>query len=271
MSAVPSTQTSKRDSADASLLFRQRLRADELLLGSFVKTPTFHYTEILAAAGFDFILVDQEHAPFDQHALDCLALAARGSNLAALVRVANAVPSQLHGILDMGFSGVVVPHVSSVQAAEEVVRACKFKKGERGFSPSGRAGNYGARGVQEHVDVGDNSTTIVAMIEDPSAVDAIDAIVSVEGIDAIFIGRGDLAVALGESTLSAPRLQEAVARVVSSCKAHGKPVVLHVSDVGDAKAMAGPPVTAFVVGSDQGFLRAAANRVYAEFPKNPVR
>ena len=268
MSIVPSTQTAKRDSADASLLFRDRLRAGQMLLGSFVKIPTFHYTEILAAAGFDFILVDQEHAPFDQHALDCLALAARGGNLAALVRVADAEPSRLHGILDMGFSGVVVPHVSSVQAAEAVVRACKFKNGERGFSPSGRAGNYGARGVQEHVDMGDKSTTIIAMIEDPSAVDAIDGIVEVEGIDAIFIGRGDLAVALGETNLSAPRLQEAVARVTNACKAAGVPVVLHVSDVGDAKAMAGNPVSAFVVGSDQGFLRAAANRIYADFPKN---
>lgn len=263
--------TYKRDPADISRLFRERLRAGEMLLGSFVKTPTFHFTEIAAAAGFDFLVVDQEHAPFDQHALDCLALAARGCGVAALVRVADAEPSRLINILDMGFSGVVVPHISSVQAAEEAVRGCKFRNGHRGFSPSGRAGNYGARGIKEHVENGDNSTTVVAMIEHPAAVDAIDAIVAVEGIDAIFIGRGDLAVALGEISITSPRLQEHVARVIHACKAAGKPVLLHVGDEADVKALATKPVSAFIVGSDQGLLRAAANRICAEFPRAPVR
>ena len=90
--------------ADLAGRFRTRLRNGELLLGSMLRTPTVHATELFALAGFDFLVVDQEHAPFDIHALDMLALASRGAGIALLVRVADANPSRLLGVLDLGFA-----------------------------------------------------------------------------------------------------------------------------------------------------------------------
>lgn len=82
--------------------------------------------KILGDLNCDFVIVDQEHAPFDTHALDMLALAAHASGIASIVRVADANPSRLLGVLDLGFTGVLVPHVSSVRIAQEVVKACRF-------------------------------------------------------------------------------------------------------------------------------------------------
>ena len=149
--------------------------------------------------------------------------------------------------------------------AREVVDACRFSKGHRGFSPSCRAGGYGTRGLTQHIEHGDRTTTIVAMIEDPEAVADIDTILAVEGLDAVLIGRGDLAVTLGETTLSAPRVVAAVNKVLASCKAAGCKVLLHVNDVADTGVFIEQGASAFTVNSDQGLMRAAAQRIRNEF------
>lgn len=100
--------------------FRQRLLANEPLLGTFIKTPTSHAIEILADVGFDFVIVDAEHAPFDAHALDVAMLAARAADIAALVRVAGSGPETVLSALDCGAAGVVVPHVASPAAAAAI-------------------------------------------------------------------------------------------------------------------------------------------------------
>lgn len=89
--------------------FRERVGRGERLLGTFLKTPGVHATEILAGIGLDFLVVDQEHALFDSTTLDTMALAARAGGIAYLVHVADASPARLVGILDLGFAGVIVP------------------------------------------------------------------------------------------------------------------------------------------------------------------
>src|SRR3954454_24645161 len=100
--------------ADPTML-RSRLLAREHLIGTFVKTPTTHATEILGALGFDFVVIDEEHAPFDRMATDTALLAARAAGTAALVRVQNA--TSILSVLDCGATGVLVPHVASAARA----------------------------------------------------------------------------------------------------------------------------------------------------------
>ncbi|MDH3233657.1 MAG: aldolase/citrate lyase family protein, partial [Alphaproteobacteria bacterium] len=176
--------------------FRQRLIDRELLVGTFIKTPTGHATEILGDLGFDFVVLDEEHAPFDRGSIDIALLAARAANTAGIVRVPSANPASLLSVLDCGATGVLVPHVDTAAKAREVVAACRYREGNRGFSNSPRAGGYGRLGVWDHVDRSDAQVAVIAMIEDPPAVDVIDTIVEVEGLDAVFIGRGDLTVSL---------------------------------------------------------------------------
>ncbi|NWG23429.1 MAG: aldolase, partial [Pseudorhodoplanes sp.] len=131
--------------------FRRRFLGREQLVGTFIKTPTTHTIEIIGSLGFDFIVIDEEHAPFDRVTIDAGLLAARAVGTAGIVRVAEPTPAKLLAVLDDGATGVLVPHVSSPAKARDIVAACRYRGGRRGFSNSPRAGGYGALGIWDHV------------------------------------------------------------------------------------------------------------------------
>src|ERR1700759_139453 len=106
----------------AAIGFRKRFLAGEPLLGSFIKTPTSHAIEILGGLGFDFVVIDEEHAPFDRVAIDMALLAARASGTAGIVRVAEATPAKLLAARDDGAASVLVPHISTVAKAVDCWR-----------------------------------------------------------------------------------------------------------------------------------------------------
>lgn len=161
--------------------FRQRLLAGDKLVGTFLKTPTSHATEILAGLGFDFAVIDQEHAPFDRTTTDIALMAARGCNIPALVRVSG--PEAVLSVLDGGASGILMPHVASADYARQVAALCRYRKGRRGYATSTRAGGYTTVPMWQHIRAADDSIAVIAQIEDPEALDQIDAIAAVEGID----------------------------------------------------------------------------------------
>lgn len=247
-----------------SVRFRRSLLGGDTLFGSFVKTTSPHPVEILGGAGFDFVVIDEEHAPFDRGSTDLALLAARAAGIAAVVRVPSSAPERLLAVLDDGAAGVLVPHVASEEAARQMVAACRYS-GRRGFSNSPRAGGYGARGMWDHVDAADKEVTVIAMIEDPEAIERIDAIVTVDGLDAVFVGRGDLGVALDDRAPGAPRVREATDRVIEAARQAGKAVCLLASSAEEARAFRLRGVNAFVVSSDQGFLRVAATAALGSY------
>lgn len=245
--------------------FRQRFLARDILVGTFIKTPTTHATEILGALGFDFVVIDEEHAPFDRAQTDVLLLAARASQVFGIVRVPSAAPAGLLSVLDCGADAVLVPHVTSAEMARGIAAACRYRGGSRGFSASPRAGRYGGLTMWEHVDAADAAVAVIAMIEDPEAVEHIDEIVAVDGLDGVFIGRGDLTVAYGAPTRDAQVIQEAVTRIMAAAARVGKPVCLMTDSLAEAKTFADAGASAFIVASDQAFMRKAARAALAEF------
>jgi 2-keto-3-deoxy-L-rhamnonate aldolase RhmA len=245
--------------------FRRRFAAGEQLLGTFIKTPTSHATEIIGDLGFDFIVIDEEHAPFDRAATDVVLLGARAAGTAGIVRVADPTPTNILSVLDSGAVGVLVPHVASSAKAREIVAACRYRGGRRGYSGSPRAAGYGATPMWKHVEASDAATTVIAMIEDPEALDDIDAIARVDGLDGVFIGRGDLTVALGAPTNDAPPVQAAVERVMAAMRAVNKPVCVMVGSKTEASAFKQLGASAFIVSSDQGFMRRAAAQTLKDF------
>jgi 2-keto-3-deoxy-L-rhamnonate aldolase RhmA len=245
--------------------FRARFLAGKPLLGTFIKTPTGHATEIIGALGFDFVVIDEEHAPFDRGTIDQALLAARASGTAGIVRVAEPTAAKLLAVLDDGAVGVLVPHVSSAQKARDVVAACRYRGGKRGFSNTNRGGGYGATGIWEHADARDAETTVIAMIEDPEALDVLDEILAVEGLDGVFIGRGDLTVAFGATGLADPVVKSAAEKITAAARKAGKPVCLMVANAAEAAEWRKLGASAFIVSSDQGFMRAAAAKMHADF------
>ena len=252
---------------DSKGAFRHRFSACERLVGSFIKTPTSHAIEILGDLGFDFVVIDEEHAPFDRASIDTALLAARASNIAGIVRVAEARASNILSVLDCGAVGVLVPHVASVERAKEIASWSRYRGGRRGYSGSGRAGRYGGTPLWTNVDQSDARTTVIAMIEDPEALDTIEAIARVDGIDGFFLGRGDLTVALGALSPSAPEVQDAVRRISTAVRSANKPICVMVGSSNEAKPFQELGASAFIVSSDQGFMRRAALETLNEFAR----
>ena len=197
-------------------------------------------------------MIDEEHAPFDRLAIDQALVSARAARIAALVRVASASASNLLSVLDDGAVGVLVPHMASPQKASDVAAFCRYRGGKRGFSNSPRAGQYGGLSLHDHVELADGMTTVVAQIEDPEALEHIDAIAGVDGIDALFIGRGDLAVAMGARSPDAPEIRAAAERISAAARRVGKPVMVFVGSNKDALAMREIGASAFIYSSGSG-------------------
>jgi staphyloferrin B biosynthesis citrate synthase len=245
--------------------FRRRFSARQAVVGSFIKTPTTHATEIYGALGYDFVVIDEEHAPIDRAMTDVMLLAARASNLAGIVRVSSDDPAKILSCLDCGAAGVLVPHVATVEKARAVAAAARYRGGRRGYSGSARAGAYGGTPVWTLVEEQDSSVCTIAMIEDPEALDHIDAIAAVDGIHGLFIGRGDLTVALGAKSSADASVKDAVVRIIAAAKRVAKPVCVMVASAAEAKDFADLGASAFIISSDQGQMRRAAAQTLNDF------
>ena len=219
----------------------------------------------MAASAWISFVIDEEHAPFDRGTIDLALLGARAGNIAGIVRVAEPTPAKLLAALDDGALGVLVPHVSSPEKARAMVAACRYRGGKRGFSNTNRAGGYGGTGMWDHVAAQDESVTTVAMIEDPEALDCLDAIMAVDGLDGIFIGRGDLTVALGSKGLDSPETMGATEKIIAAARKANKRICIMVASAAEADRFRAMGATAFIVSSDQGLMRQAAAKLVADF------
>lgn len=238
--------------------FRDRLLSGATLTGTFLKIPATMPAEILGAVGYDFVVIDEEHSPFNRETTDHIVLACRAHGLGAVVRVQSSDPAAILSVLDCGADGILVPHVTDAATARAIVAAARYRGGRRGFAPTTRAGGFGARGTAAHIASEDARVTVIAMIEDPEGVDNIDDILAVDGLDAVFIGRGDLSVAYEDYDGATDVVATATARVQAAAKAAGRIVAILPGTPEDAAARAEEGASVFILSSDQGFLRSAA-------------
>jgi 2-keto-3-deoxy-L-rhamnonate aldolase RhmA len=240
--------------------FRDRLRAGELLSGTWVKTPHPHVVEVLSFSSLDCVVLDAEHAPFDRAALDACILAARAGGKPVLVRPASSAHEHILNALDLGADGVILPHIRTASEAEESVKACHYISGGRGYAGSSRAAGYTTKGMAKHrADARD--VVVIAQIEDVEGVDNIDAIAAVEGIDALFIGRADLTIAYGAETPDDAAVVDAVDRIVAAGKAAGRTTGMFLGRVNDVPMWRDKGSSLFILGSDHDFLLQGAARL----------
>ena len=247
--------------------FRSRLRAQEPLIGVFIRTPTPVIVEILADTGLDFAILDAEHAPFDAQALDHCLMAGLLKGLPLLVRVPSLDPAGIGAVLDMGAAGIVVPHIRSADDARHAVDAALYNGGSRGISGSHRAAGYGRSDLAAWAAEADAATIVVGQLEDACALDEIDAIAEVDRIDCLFIGRADLMLSLGESDPRSSRVDQAVATFADAARRAGRSLGTFVgSDQIEAHFQNGFSLLA--AGTDQSILKRAAETI-AGIAKRP--
>ena len=243
---------------EANTTLKARLAAGERIVGTFVKTPSPIVVEVLSLSPLDCLCLDAEHAPFGRLAIDGCIMAARAAGKDVLVRVASTAPEHVLNALDCGATGIVAPHVRSADEARALVRMAQYGAGGRGYAGSSRAAGYTTRAMPDHLAASAARTVVIAQIEDPEAVEDIDAIAAVDEIDALFVGRADLTVGYGAATQDDPRVLEAVERVCTAGRAHGRPVGMFVARVQDVPQWASLGATLFLLSSDHNFMLAGA-------------
>ncbi|MEO5897525.1 MAG: aldolase/citrate lyase family protein [Vicinamibacterales bacterium] len=252
--------------------FRSRLRAREPIIGTFLKTASPTVCEVLSLTSLGCVCVDAEHAPFGRTELDACLMALAAGDMPALVRVPSAASSEILYALDGGGVGVVVPHVVSGDQAREVVAACHYGAGGRGYAGSTRAARFTTTPMAAHLADSAAMTTVIAQIEDAEALPHLDAIARTPGLDALFVGRMDLTVSLGASSPQEPVVVAAVEQIVAAGCAAGIAVGLFLTTVNEAQDWLKRGATFFLVASDQQLLleavRASSER-FAAFPRHP--
>ena len=205
-----------------------KLSQGELTIGSWITLGHPAIAEIMAAAGFDWLVLDMEHSVLELSEIQALIQVLDGQQCPAIVRLTSNHPDQIKRVMDAGATGVMVPMVKSAADARAAVQGVYYPpRGQRGVGLA-RAQGYGARFQQYRKWLEDNAV-IVAMIEHVDAVNAIDEILAVDGIDAYIIGPYDLSGSMGRpGELDHPEVQSAIAQVLEAGQRSGKPGGIHV-------------------------------------------
>lgn len=226
-------------------------------VGTFIKTPALQVVELLGLSDLDFGVIDAEHAALDRGMVDLMLVAGRAAGLPLMVRVATLAVEPVQTALDAGAAGLLVPHVDTLDQARDAVAMARFRGGTRGFSSSTRAAGYGTQAMGQALDAGD-AGLIICQIETPEAVAAAADIAALDGVDGLFVGRADLAVAMGAASAGAAPVMTAAAEVTRIARAAGKIAGMATGEGADCAAFRETGVNWFVVGADQSLLRRAA-------------
>lgn len=197
------------------------LRSGKPLRGLFNGLPSPAIVEMCAYAGFDFIILDNEHGSADFGMTEHMLRAARASGIVPIVRC---FEHDLPRILDMGASAVQVPMVETAEQARRLAGMIHYPPvGRRGSAFSTRAAGYGAFGGAGHTQRSNDGIGFIAMIETPEAIAAAGEIAAVDGVDAMFIGPNDLAHAMGHgSDWNAEPVQRAIEAGLRAIAGAGK-------------------------------------------------
>jgi 2-keto-3-deoxy-L-rhamnonate aldolase RhmA len=167
--------------------------------GVSVMIPSPQIVEMIAAAGFDWVLLDCEHGTITLESVELMAMAAEASGITAIARPVSRSAEHILQVLDRGVMGVQVPHVNTAADAREVVAAVKFHPlGKRSIAAGTRAAVYDAHGsLTDYVKAANDATLIAVQIEDKEAVDNLDQLLKIDDIDVFFVGPSDLSQSMG--------------------------------------------------------------------------
>lgn len=176
--------------------FKAALAAHQIQIGCWSALANPISTEVLGLAGFDWLVLDGEHAPNDINTFIPQLMALKGSHSAPVVRVPTNEPVIIKRLLDIGFYNFLIPFVETEEEAVLAVAATRYPpEGIRGVSVSHRANMFGT--VPDYFAQSNKNITILVQIESQQGVDNVDAIAATEGVDGIFVGPSDLAAAFG--------------------------------------------------------------------------
>ena len=220
---------------------KAKMAANEPVMGTFVFLPSADVVEILAIAGFDFVIIDLEHSPTNSETVLHMVRAAELHGMAPLIRVRENSEKLILQALEMGAEGIVIPFVRSADDVSRAVRSIRYApEGARGTCTVSRSSKYGTlrRSFLEHTQRTNDRIAIIALIEDMEGINAIQEILSCDpGVDAVLTGRTDLAASMGQmGQKNNAEVIAAAMRIIQAASRNSRPV-----HAGTGVAVGAPP------------------------------
>ena len=200
------------------------LRAGKNVISTKCNTSDPRVIEIAAMMGFPCIWVDTEHTANDYFTTEKQIMAAKMYDTDVLVRIPRGSYSEYIRPLELDASGIMVPHVMSVEEAKEIIRMTRFHPiGRRPVDGGNADAKYCMVPTHEYTQQANDQRFVILQIEDPEAMEQIDEIAALEGFDMLFFGPADYSHAIGvPGQMDHPEVVAGFRRVAEAAKKHGK-------------------------------------------------
>jgi 4-hydroxy-2-oxoheptanedioate aldolase len=244
--------------------FKRALKAGKPQIGLWCSLASHYAVEIVAGAGYDWLLLDCEHSPNDLESLLPQLQACAPYPTTPIVRVPWNDTVNIKRVLDIGAQTLLIPYVCSAEEAKAAVAATRYPpNGVRGVAGTTRATRFGR--VKDYAKRAHEELCVLVQVETKPALDQLEAICAVEGVDGVFIGPADLHASMGypgevSNPAVIPQIEEAMRRIRKAGKAPG-----YLSPTDDARKMLAAGCLFCAVGADVGLLARNAEALRAKF------
>jgi 4-hydroxy-2-oxoheptanedioate aldolase len=245
--------------------FKRALRARHPQIGLWSSLASHLSVEVIAGAGYDWLLLDMEHAPNELPMVHSQLQALGGGTAHPIVRPPWNDMVVIKRLLDVGVQSLLIPYVQTQQEARNAVAYTRYPPlGVRGFATGPRANNYGR--ITDYVQTYADELCVLVQVETRQGLDNLEAIAGVDGVDGVFIGPADLAAALGHAgDLKHPQVQAAIEDAIRRLVAIGKPPGILTGDEQLARRYLELGCLFVAVGSDLALLARGADALAARF------
>lgn len=246
-------------------LFRRGLQSGRQMIGIWNSIPGSLAAEAVASCGFDWAVIDTEHAVTDIPQVLSMLQAMAPYPVAPVVRVAANDAVLIKRILDLGAQTLLVPYVQTADEAAQAVAAMRYAPaGMRGVAGVTRANRFGA--ISGYAARAEQELCLIVQAETLATLDRIEEICAVDGVDAVFIGPADLAATMGlPGQATHPEVRDVIEQMVRRIVAAGKPAGVLTFDQGFARDCIGWGTTFTAVGMDLALMVQAARGLAASF------
>jgi 2-dehydro-3-deoxyglucarate aldolase/4-hydroxy-2-oxoheptanedioate aldolase len=234
------------------------------MLGTWVKIPSLETVELLGHAGFEFVVIDMEHAPHSMSTAYELIFAAQACGMAALVRLPDQGGTEVQRLLDGGADGLLVPRIDSIETAKRITRQMVFSpKGERGLGATSRAGRWGLMPMADYVKRGNEECLRMVQLEDWNNLQKAPDYLALRDVGGIFVGLGDLFLSSGKPP-SDPDVQALVKIVCEQAHRAGKLSGIAAGGPKEARTYLDLGYSLVMVSNDTTLFGKAAQAAVAE-------
>jgi 4-hydroxy-2-oxoheptanedioate aldolase len=247
--------------------FKRRLLARELQIGLWCSLGSNIAAEIVGDSGFDWVLLDTEHAPNEPPDVLAQLQAFAVGTAQVVVRPAWNDAVLIKRLLDVGAQTLLVPFVQNAEEAARAVAACRYPPaGIRGITTGGRASRYGR--AASYLREADQQICLLVQAETLGAIDRIPEIAAVDGVDGVFVGPSDLSASMGHiGNPVHPEVQRAIETAAKRINDAGKVSGILTSVESDARRYIEWGYRFVAVGTDIGLLARNADALAAAFRK----